>query len=91
MNTTNAAVLTGTLVTLGEWSADRPLSPKYIVGGAFLALSLGALDTLSPELAQRFATLIVVVVLFRYGPAIFHKFGLINDKTYADAKEWKAA
>lgn len=88
MNTTSAAVLTGTIVTVGQWSAESELSPRYIVGGAFLALALGALNEMSPELAARFATLIVVVVLFRYGPAIFHRFGLINTKSYNATKGW---
>lgn len=90
MDATNAAILTGLTVTVGQWSAGEPISKGTIVGGAFLAVGLAALGQMSPEIASRFATLIVVVVLFRYAPAIFHKFGLISDEVYGSAKGWGA-
>lgn len=90
MEATNAAVLTGLTVTIGQWSAGEPIAKSTIVGGAFLAIGLAALGQMSPELASKFATLIVIVVLFRYAPAIFHKFGLISDEVYNGAKGWAA-
>lgn len=86
----NAAVLTATTVTVGQWSAGEPLTPRYIVGGAFLAISLAVLNEMSEKLAAQFALLILVVTAFRWGPAIFHKFGLIDDAAYNAAKGWAA-
>lgn len=86
----NAAVLTAGTVTIGQWSAGNPLTPRYIIGGAFLAVSLAAMNEMSEKLASQFALLILVVTVFRWGPAIFHKFGLIDDRTYNAAKGWAA-
>lgn len=90
MDTTNAVVLTGLTVTVGQWSAGEKISKGVMVGGAFLAVALAGMAQMSPDLAGKFATLIVVVTLFRYGPAIFHKFGLIGDESYKFAKGWAA-
>lgn len=87
----NAAVLTGLTVTAGQWASGEPLSLRTIIGGSFLAVALAAMNEVSPDLATKFATLIVVVVLFRYGPAIFNKFGLVSDPVYKDAKNWGSA
>ncbi len=85
MEPTNAAVLTGLTVTVGRWADGEKLKGSVIIGAAFLAVGLAALAQGSPDLAGKFATLIVIVTLFRYGPAIFHKFGLINESTYRKA------
>lgn len=82
----NAMVLSAATVTIGKWSAGQPLSTGVIIGSTFVAISLSAMNEASPELASAFGMLLLVMVLFKYAPAIFHKFGLISDDTYKAAK-----
>lgn len=86
----NAAVLTGATVTVGQWSSGNPLAMKHIIGASFLAISLAAMNEVSPKLASQFAVVIMIGVLFRWGPAIFHKVGLIDAASYNAAKGWGA-
>lgn len=81
----NAMVLSGATVTIGKWSAGEPLSTGVIIGSAFVAIALSGINEISPELAAGFGVLLLVMVLMKYGPAIFHKFGLINDDRYKEA------
>lgn len=76
MNTTNAVVLTGLVVVAGRWANSKPLDIRFGVGIAGLTLFLAALNSSSPELASRFAVLILVAAAFTYGPGIFRKAGL---------------
>lgn len=77
MNTTNAAVGTGVIVTLGKWANDEPLNVGIVIGSAVFAVALAVL----PEpLDQRFALLVVVIAGLHYGPVIAMKTGLIDKK-----------
>lgn len=78
MNTTNAVLMTGLIVVAGRWSSDKPLDIKLAVGTAGLALFLAVLNSNSPELASKFAVLILVGAVFMYGPGIAKKAGLIK-------------
>lgn len=77
-STTNAVVLTGVIVTAGKWAQDEPLSMRIVVGGTALAVSLAAMNEGAPELASKFATLVVVIAAFMYLPAIAYRAGLTN-------------
>lgn len=79
-STTNAVVLTGTMVTVGKWANDEPLSIRVVVGGAFLAVGLATMAEIAPDLAGKFATLVVVVSAFMYLPVIAYRLGLTNIK-----------
>lgn len=84
----NGMALTGVLVTVGQWSEGKSISPGIIIGGTVTALFLAAISEASPELASRMTWLIVIVSIFRYAPAILHKAGLIKDDTYKAAAKW---
>lgn len=76
MNTTNAAVGIGTVVVLGRWSeSTAPIDGRIIVGVTALAVGLAVLPD---NLAQPFAWLVLIVVLFRYFPSIIGHTGLAN-------------
>jgi hypothetical protein len=76
MNTTNAVLMTGVLVVGGRWASDKPLDIRVAVGTAGLALFLAVINSSNPELASKFAVLILVSAVFLYGPAIVKKTGL---------------
>ncbi len=80
MNVVNAAVFTAGIVTAGEWADGRKLSPRFLIGGTFLAVALAGISEISEEVASAFASLILLVVCFRYVPALAFKFGLIDKK-----------
>lgn len=76
MNTTNAVVMTGLVVVAGHWANGKQLSVRVAVGTAGLALFLAVLNASSPELAGKFAVLVLVGAVFLYGPGIVKKTGL---------------
>lgn len=76
MNTTNMAVGAGVLVTLGRWASGKGLSVRVVVGVVILAL---ALSVLPPKVAKPFAALIIVAVLFKYGPSIINATGITKN------------
>lgn len=78
MNPATASVVTGVTVLVGEWAKDEPVSIRVVVGGMVLAVGLSVIAESAPDVASKFATLIVLVTAFRYGPAIAYKSGLIN-------------
>jgi len=68
--------MTGVLVVAGRWANDKPLDIRVAVGTAGLALFLAVINSSSPELASKFAVLILVSAVFLYGPGIVKKAGL---------------
>lgn len=76
MDTTNAVVGTGILTVAGRWAQDKPLDIRVAIGVGALALFLAAFNNSYPELAGKFATLVLVAAVFLYGPAIAKKMGL---------------
>lgn len=76
MNTTNAVLMTGLLVVAGRWADGKPLDIKLAVGTAGLALFLAVMNASQPELAGKFAVLVLVGAVFLYGPTIVKKTGL---------------
>lgn len=88
LSTTNAAVLTGATVTVGKWAAGETLDIKTVVGATFLAIGLSVMDEVAPELASKFAMLVVVIALFAYLPAIAWKAGLLDHSKYPKPPVW---
>jgi hypothetical protein len=76
MNTTNAVLMTAVVVVAGRWANEKPLSIRIAVGTAGLALFLAVLNSSSPDLASKFAVLILLAAVFQYGPGIVKKAGL---------------
>lgn len=76
MNTTNWVLLTGLVVVAGHWANDKPLDIRLAVGTAGIALFLAVINASSPELASRFAALVLLAAVFLYGPGIAKKTGL---------------
>ncbi len=78
--TTNAIALTGVLVTAGQWSEGKPLTPRVVIASGVLALFLAALSEANPALGSRFALLILISAFLRYAVPIFTKLGLGKEK-----------
>lgn len=76
MNTTNWVLLTGLVVVAGHWANGKPLDIRLAVGTAGIALFLAVINASSPELASRFAALVLIGAVFIYGPGIAKKTGL---------------
>jgi hypothetical protein len=76
MDTTTAVVAAGVIVTVGQWSKkDGHISIKLVVGMMVLAIMLSGLSAVNEKLAQQFATLILVGVVFTYAIPITQKLG----------------
>jgi hypothetical protein len=76
MNTTNAVVLTGLVVVAGHWANGKKLSVRLAIGTGGLVLFLSALNESSPDLAGKFAVLILLAAVFMYAPGVVKKAGL---------------
>jgi hypothetical protein len=76
MNTTNAVLMTGLVVVAGRWAGGKPLDIRMAVGTAGLALFLAVINSSSPDLASKFAVLVLISAVFLYGPTITKKAGL---------------
>jgi uncharacterized membrane protein YjjB (DUF3815 family) len=76
MNATSSLVLTGGIVTLGQWVEGRPLSVRVVVGVTFAAIALSVLGNFDADVANKMALLILVAAVFRYGVPIVQKAGL---------------
>lgn len=83
--------LSGGIVAAGTWLDGKKLDPKVIIGSVVTAGFVAMIGEVSPDLASKFAGLILLFVLFAYGPAVLHKLGLIPDKSYALIKDWAKA
>ena len=66
-------VLTGVVVTAGQWAEGKQLNIRMGVGIAILAVALSYLDNFSPEFAGTFAALILVGAVWTYTPDISKK------------------
>lgn len=73
----NALVSTG-IVVVGQWAKDRQVTPRIVIGGAIVGITLSVLAESEPDLAGKFSALVLMFVLFTYGPAIAKKFGLYS-------------
>jgi hypothetical protein len=88
MEPLNSAVLTGAVVTGGMWAQGKGLTIRTVVGAGTLAIGLALMQDSAPQLASKFALLVLVVALFMYGPAIAWRAGLIDHKKYPKAPNW---
>lgn len=80
MNLTSMVFATGAVTTLGTWSYGETITPKIVIGGAFLGVSLGLLSMMNAELANKFGAVILIVAMFNYLPAITYKVGLTKTR-----------
>ncbi len=79
--TTTYTVGTVVVATAGTWAKGETLTPRIIVGGVFLALSLSILQRQAPPVASRLAALIFLTSLFVYGPDLIEKLNIGGDET----------
>jgi hypothetical protein len=80
MNPATSVVLTGVIVTAGEWAKGEGVSVRVAVGGTVLAIGLSVLAESEPKLASQFGLLILLVAAFTYLPAVFYSIGLTSQK-----------
>lgn len=67
MDATTAAVLTGTVVTVGRWSQGKGLEAKVVIGAGVFAIGLSAIAGSQPAFAGQFGALVLVGALLTYG------------------------
>lgn len=78
MTVTTSVAATAALVVAGRFAQSKPVDIKIAVGAGALAISLSVINSASPELASRFALLILVIATYLYVPSIAKKTGLIR-------------
>lgn len=76
MDTSTSALLTGVIVTAGQWSQGKGLTVRVILSAVFLAIMLTVLSQANEKLAKQFALLILVGAVITYTPSIIEKSGL---------------
>lgn len=70
MDTSTSALLTGTIVTAGQWANGKGITARVVLGAMFLAIILTVLSNANEKLARQFGLLILVGAVFMYAPAI---------------------
>lgn len=75
MDTTSSVVLTGVIVTTGQWAKGKGITPRILLGLGFVAISLAVISQINDDLARGFALLIVLLALMMYGVPIAQKMG----------------
>jgi hypothetical protein len=80
MSPMNAVLLSAVIVIAGRWSQNKPLDIKLVVAGAFIAIVLSVMSEANDKFARQFALLILISLVFVYGPTIFAKTGLTGEK-----------
>jgi hypothetical protein len=73
--TTDAAMLTGTVVIVGRWTEGNKLDIKIIIGSVIMAIGLAVVSQINAGLGTAFGVLILVTALLRYIEPIFKKMG----------------
>ena len=82
MNTTTAAVATGSITLLGRWSSGKSLDAKIVIGTVAYAAGLSLLG--DNALTQRLSLMVLIVACFMYLPTVAAKVGLIKQ-----APQWR--
>lgn len=70
--------LTGVVVATGIIIDKKKISPRWVVGLAFLAITLAFLDNYSADLAGGLALLVLVAAVWAYAPGISKALGAIK-------------
>lgn len=78
MGPVDSAVLTGVVVSTGRWAQGKHLDMKLFTGAAVFAIFLSVMNAQSPDLASKFALLVLVAAVFMYGIPVSQKLGLVN-------------
>lgn len=78
MNTTSSVVLTGLVVTAGQWSENKQVPIKTFVGVGVFAIFLAAIGEANALLAQQFGTLVLVTALLYYAIPIGKGLGYVK-------------
>lgn len=80
MDTSTSALLTGVIVTAGQWSNGKGVTARVILGSCFLALVLSVLSEANEKLAKQFGLVILVTAVLHYGVSVTDSMGLTNTK-----------
>lgn len=78
MNTTTAVVLTGAIVTLGQWLKEKKVTMKIWVGVGVLAVCLAVFNEADPKLAGQFGLLVLIGAVLLYAETISKALGNVK-------------
>lgn len=76
IGTVTTVVGTAAVVALGQWSDDKKISVKFVVGTGIYAAALAILGEADAKLASQFGLLVFVTALLVYGPKTAKTLGL---------------
>ena len=76
MDTIAATVGTGVLVVAGKWAAGETITIKIAIGVGVLALCFAVFDAMNPDLASKFAMLVLFFAALKYLPPLVTKLNL---------------
>lgn len=72
----SSAAATGGVVLVSKMIAKKPVNARFIIGSCVYLFMLAGINEARPDLAAKFALLVLVAVLFAYGPDLFKGLGL---------------
>lgn len=70
MNTTTSVVLTGAIVTLGQWLESKKVTMKIWIGVGVMAVMLAVMAEADPKLASQFGLLVLLGAVLIYAVPI---------------------
>lgn len=73
MNTTNWTLLAGVVVIAGRWGRNKPMDVPAVVALFVVALGLTLISSANEEIANGMAVLILLGVVYEYGPDILDR------------------
>lgn len=80
MDTTVSVVGTVAIVSVGQWTRDKKITMRYVVGTGVYALGIAVLGNANNKLAQQIALLVFITAFFMYIEDIAKGFGFIKQE-----------
>jgi len=77
MNPMNAIVLTAILALLGKWARGKKTDIRFVIQITAVAIGLALANEMNPDLARKFALLILITAAFTNAQPIAKKAGLL--------------
>jgi hypothetical protein len=80
MDAASTTLLAGSVVVIGRWVDNKPVSARVVIGIMGAALGVTLISEANAQLGNAFAALLLVAVTFTYALPILQKVGLAPKK-----------
>lgn len=90
-DTTSMTTGTVLVVIAGQWTKGTLVPIRVIIGGTVYIILLSFMDNAVPDLAKKFAILVLISALFIYAVPIFEGLGLLGPEKQKQSKKRQQA